>query len=146
MLSENFAPDFVHFNDDIFFGENRNNTDIDLKTRSIITVVALMAQGVTDNSIRYIQSYKKQPVIPIIYWYSRLFFVKICAGDMVLYSYRYRISFLHFALDIFNPADKHQHPAKTFKSRIKSRKRQRQQVECSAYPCRDKRCRQYPQL
>ena len=48
-----FAPDFAHFNDDILFGENWNNTDIDLKTRSIITVVALMSQGVTDNSIRY---------------------------------------------------------------------------------------------
>ena len=47
-----FAPDFAHFNDDILFGENWNNTDIDLKTRSIITVVALMSQGVTDNSIR----------------------------------------------------------------------------------------------
>ena len=50
-LSE-FAPDFAHFNDDILFGENWNNTDIDLKMRSIITVVALMSQGVTDNSIR----------------------------------------------------------------------------------------------
>ena len=48
-----FAPDFAHFNDDILFGENWNNTDIDLKTRSIITVVALMSQGVTDSSIRY---------------------------------------------------------------------------------------------
>ncbi|MBR0277888.1 MAG: carboxymuconolactone decarboxylase family protein [Clostridia bacterium] len=48
-----FAPDFAHFNDDILFGENWNNTDIDLKTRSIITVVALMSQGVTDNSIKY---------------------------------------------------------------------------------------------
>ncbi len=37
-----FAPDFAHFNDDILFGENWNNEDIDLKTRSIITVVALM--------------------------------------------------------------------------------------------------------
>ena len=43
-----FAPDFAHFNDDILFGENWNNEDIDLKTRSIITVVALMAQGITD--------------------------------------------------------------------------------------------------
>jgi 4-carboxymuconolactone decarboxylase len=38
-----FAPDFAHFNDDILFEENWNNTDIDLKTRSIITVVALMS-------------------------------------------------------------------------------------------------------
>ena len=48
-----FAPDFAHFNDDILFGENWNNTDIDLKTRSIITVVVLVAQGITDNSLRY---------------------------------------------------------------------------------------------
>ena len=48
-----FAPDFAHFNDDILFGENWNNTDIDLKTRSIITIVALMSQGMTDNSLKF---------------------------------------------------------------------------------------------
>ena len=48
-----FAPDFAHFNDDILFGENWNNEDIDLKTRIIITVVALMSQGITDSSIKY---------------------------------------------------------------------------------------------
>jgi 4-carboxymuconolactone decarboxylase len=48
-----FAPDFAHFNDDVLFGENWNNTDIDLKTRSIITVVALMSSGVTDSSLKY---------------------------------------------------------------------------------------------
>ena len=58
-----FAPDFAQYNDDILFGENWNNTDIDLKTRSIITVVALMSQGVTDNSIRYhIQNAKNHGV------------------------------------------------------------------------------------
>ena len=58
-----FAPDFAHFNDDVLFGENWNNTDIDLKTRSVITVVALMSQGVTDNSIRYhIQNAKNHGV------------------------------------------------------------------------------------
>ena len=58
-----FAPDFARFNDDILFGENWNNTDIDLKTRSVITVVALMSQGVTDNSIRYhIQNAKNHGV------------------------------------------------------------------------------------
>ncbi|HEM4973924.1 carboxymuconolactone decarboxylase family protein [Streptococcus suis] len=46
-----FAPDFARFNDDILFGENWNNTDIDVKTRCIITVVALMAQGITDDSL-----------------------------------------------------------------------------------------------
>ncbi len=48
-----FAPDFAHYNDDILFGENWNNTDIDLKTRCIITVVALMSSGITDSSLKY---------------------------------------------------------------------------------------------
>ncbi len=48
-----FAPEFAHFNDDVLFGENWNNEDIDLKTRSIITIVALMAQGITDSSLKY---------------------------------------------------------------------------------------------
>lgn len=48
-----FAPEFAHFNDDVLFGENWNNQDIDLKTRSIITVVALMSSGITDTSLVY---------------------------------------------------------------------------------------------
>lgn len=48
-----FAPEFAHFNDDVLFGENWNNQDIDLKTRCIITVVSLMAQGITDSSLKY---------------------------------------------------------------------------------------------
>ena len=48
-----FAPDFAHYNDDVLFGENWNNQDIDLKTRCIITVVALMSSGVTDSSLKY---------------------------------------------------------------------------------------------
>ena len=49
----NFAPEFAHFNDDILFGENWNNTDLPLKTRCIITVVALMSQGITDSSMKH---------------------------------------------------------------------------------------------
>lgn len=49
----NFAPDFAHYNDDVLFGENWNNQDIDLKTRCIITVVSLMASGMTDSSLEY---------------------------------------------------------------------------------------------
>ena len=45
-----FAPEFAHYNDDVLFGENWNNTDIDLKTRSLLTVTALMTQGITDSS------------------------------------------------------------------------------------------------
>lgn len=48
-----FAPEFAHYNDDVLFGENWNNGDIDLKTRSMITVVALMASGITDSSMKY---------------------------------------------------------------------------------------------
>lgn len=48
-----FSPEFAHYNDDVLFGENWNNQDIDLKTRSIITVVALMSSGVTDSSLKF---------------------------------------------------------------------------------------------
>ncbi len=59
----NFAPEFVHFNDDVLFGENWNNEDIDLKTRRIITVVALMAQGITDSSFKHhLENAKKNGV------------------------------------------------------------------------------------
>lgn len=48
-----FAPEFAHYNDDVLFGENWNNKDIDLKTRCIVTVVALMSSGITDSSLIY---------------------------------------------------------------------------------------------
>lgn len=48
-----FAPEFAHLNDDVLFGENWNNSDIDLKTRCIITVVALVSSGITDSSLTY---------------------------------------------------------------------------------------------
>ena len=48
-----FAPAFAHYNDDVLFGENWNDEAIDLKARSIVTIVALMAQGVTDSSLEY---------------------------------------------------------------------------------------------
>lgn len=58
-----FAPEFAHFNDDILFGENWNNEDLDLKTRSLLTVTALMAQGITDSSLKYhIQNAKNHGV------------------------------------------------------------------------------------
>lgn len=59
----NFAPDFAHYNDDVLFGENWNNTDIDLKTRCMITVVALMSSGITDSSLTYhLENAKKHGV------------------------------------------------------------------------------------
>ena len=58
-----FAPEFAHFNDDILFGENWNNNDIDRKTRCIITVVSLMASGITDSSLVYhLENAKKNGV------------------------------------------------------------------------------------
>ncbi len=36
-----FAPEFAHYNDDVLFGENWNNEDIDVKLRSILTVTRL---------------------------------------------------------------------------------------------------------
>ena len=58
-----FAPEFAHFNDDVLFGENWNNQDIDLKTRCIITVVALMSSGVIDSSLKFhIMNAKKSGV------------------------------------------------------------------------------------
>lgn len=47
----NFAPEFAHFNDDVLFGENWNNGDIDLKTRCIVTMTALISSGITDASL-----------------------------------------------------------------------------------------------
>ena len=48
-----FAPEFAHFNDDVLFGENWNNRDIPLKTRTLVTVTALMSQGIVDSSMRH---------------------------------------------------------------------------------------------
>ena len=48
-----FAPAFAHYNDDVLFGENWNDPAIDHKTRCIVTVVALMASGITGSSLRY---------------------------------------------------------------------------------------------
>ncbi len=48
-----FAPMFAHLNDDVLFGEVWNEESISVKTRSIITVVALMASGITDSSLQH---------------------------------------------------------------------------------------------
>ena len=61
---ENFAPIFAHYNDDILFGENWNDDSIDLKTRCIITVVALMSSGITDSSLVYhLENAKKMVLV-----------------------------------------------------------------------------------
>ena len=48
-----FAPMFAHLNDDVLFGEVWNEDAIDVKTKCIITVVSLMASGITDTSLGY---------------------------------------------------------------------------------------------
>lgn len=47
-----FAPKFAELNDDILFGEvwSREN-ELSLRDRSLVTVTALMAQGITDGSL-----------------------------------------------------------------------------------------------
>ena len=48
-----FAPEFAHFNDDVLFGENWINEDIDMKTRCIVTVVSIMSSGLIDSSLKF---------------------------------------------------------------------------------------------
>ena len=48
-----FAPMFAHLNDDILFGEVWNQDELDIKTKCSITVVSLMASGITDSSLTY---------------------------------------------------------------------------------------------
>ena len=41
-----FAPEFAHLNDDVLFGEVWSREgELSLRDRSLVTVVALMAQG-----------------------------------------------------------------------------------------------------
>ena len=50
----NFAPDFARYNDDILFGEVWSKNDVlPLRERSIVTVSALISQGITDSSLKY---------------------------------------------------------------------------------------------
>lgn len=49
-----FAPKFAQLNDDVLFGEVWSRDDkLSLRDRSLVTVVALMAQGLTDESFKY---------------------------------------------------------------------------------------------
>lgn len=49
-----FAPKFAELNDDVLFGKVWSREEqLSLRDRSLVTVVALMAQGITDESIRY---------------------------------------------------------------------------------------------
>ncbi len=49
-----FAPKFAELNDDVLFGQVWSREDkLSLRDRSLVTVVALMAQGLTDSSFRH---------------------------------------------------------------------------------------------
>lgn len=49
-----FAPEFVRLNDDILFGEVWSRNDLlSLRDRSLITVISLVSQGITDSSLKY---------------------------------------------------------------------------------------------
>lgn len=55
-----FAPEFARVNDDILFGEVWSRNDLlSLRDRSLITVTALISQGITDSSlIHHLQNAK----------------------------------------------------------------------------------------
>lgn len=59
-----FAPEFARLNDDVLFGEIWSRNDLlSLRDRSIVTVVALMSQGLTDSSFKYhLETAKKNGV------------------------------------------------------------------------------------
>ena len=49
-----FAPLFAEMNDDVLFGKVWSREDkLSLRDRSLVTVISLMAQGLTDESFRY---------------------------------------------------------------------------------------------
>ena len=49
-----FAPKFAQLNDDVLFGQVWSREDkLSLRDRSLVTVVALMAQGLVDSSFQY---------------------------------------------------------------------------------------------
>ncbi|MBB6334166.1 carboxymuconolactone decarboxylase family protein [Schaalia hyovaginalis] len=50
-----FAPQFAALNDDVLFGQAPpiRPEELDLKTRSIVTVTALVSKGVVNESLRY---------------------------------------------------------------------------------------------
>ena len=59
-----FAPKFAELNDEVLFGQVWSREDkLSLRDRSLVTVVALMAQGLTDSSFRYhLESAKKNGI------------------------------------------------------------------------------------
>ena len=49
-----FAPKFAELNDDVLFGEVWSREELlPLKTRSIVTITALISKGITDSSLKF---------------------------------------------------------------------------------------------
>lgn len=59
-----FAPKFAELNDNVLFGEVWSRNDLlNLRDRSLVTVVSLISQGITDSSLTYhLQSAKKNGI------------------------------------------------------------------------------------
>ena len=59
-----FAPKFAQLNDDVLFGEVwSRESELSLRDRSLVTVVSLMAQGLTDSSFAFhLQSAKNNGI------------------------------------------------------------------------------------
>lgn len=59
-----FAPEFAHLNDDILFGEVWSRNDLlSLRDRSLVTITALISQGITDSSLmHHLQNAKKNGI------------------------------------------------------------------------------------
>ena len=96
-----FAPKFAELNDDVLFGEVWSREDkLSLRDRSLVTVVALMAQGLVDESFRYhLTTAKKKrsgttdknvltqkpPLSPALGRAAALFFY---AGDLIVVLFK----------------------------------------------------------
>jgi 4-carboxymuconolactone decarboxylase len=49
-----FAPDFVHFTDDVLFGQVWPRTELSPKERSLVTVSVLATLGATDQLVYHL--------------------------------------------------------------------------------------------
>lgn len=58
-----FAPKFAELNDDVLFGGVWSGEELSLKTRSMLTISALVSKGMIDNSFAYhLQTAKKNGI------------------------------------------------------------------------------------
>ena len=59
-----FAPEFARLNDDVLFGEVWSRNDLlSLRDRSLVTVTALISQGITDSSLlHHLQSARRNGI------------------------------------------------------------------------------------